>query len=192
MLVVMNKGTDKLGAFINANRSSFDDLKAPRGLWDQIEPELDPEPKGYWKWAVGIVGIIIVVAGAYMMGQQSISQDAPDNEIQQFLNLQDEALEYANLPDFKETRQYFDMQIVQVYNEVKRKNSDATLLEDISQLDVIEKELIQELEEAEGVYKEHVLQAMIRNQQTKLNLLLDVLDQINQSEQQKKNIYEDL
>ncbi len=192
MLVVMNKGTDKLGAFINANRSAFDDLKAPKGLWDQIEPELDPKPKGYWKWAVGIAGIIIVVAGAYMMGQQSISQDAPENEIQQFLNLQDEALEYANLPDFKETRQYFDMQIVQVYNEVKSKNADATLLEDISQLDVIEKELIQELKETEGVYKEHVLQAMIRNQQTKLNLLLDVLDQINQSEQQKKNIYENL
>ena len=192
MLVAINKGTDKLGAFINANKSAFDDLTAPKGLWDQIEPELDPKPKGYRKWIIGTVGIIIVVAGAYVMGQQSISKDTPNNEIQQFLKDQDKALEYANLPDFKETRRYFDMQIVQVYNEVISKSADATLLEDINQLDIIEQELREELREAEGVYKEHVLQAMIQNQQTKLNLLLDVLDQMNQSEQQKKNNYENL
>ena len=192
MLVIMHKGMDRLEDFINVNKSAFEDLKAPQDLWNKIEPQLSPKPEGNGKWIVGAVVLALIIAGAYVLGQRSATHDESNKETQQFLHLQDEALEYANLPDFKETQQYFDRQIVQVYNEIKRKNADATLLEDISQLDIVEQELIKELIEAEGVYKEHVLQAMIRNQQTKLNLLLNVLDEINQSEEQKKNIYENL
>ena len=55
---------------------------------------------------------------------------------------------------------------------------DATLMRDLSLLDEIESDLKKELEGAEGVYKEQVVQAMIRNLQVKHQLLNDVLTEL--------------
>jgi hypothetical protein len=191
MLIVMNNGSDKLRDYIGQNSSSFNDLKAPKGLWEQIEPQLDPDkgPGNALKWIMVALGVFMLVMAAYYWGNTSRKKQTVPTEVQQVLDVQTEALEYADIPDFLETQQYYDMKIYQVYDELLATDPDNELIQDINQLDVIQDELLADLKEAEGVYKERVLHAMIQNQQTKLNLLMDVLDQIKTSEEEK-NRYE--
>jgi len=182
---------DKLREYIRDNRSAIDDLRAPADLWGRIEPEIDPKPKGYLKWiTIAIAAIILGSVGYYVGQNQKVEEEK--SEIQNFLDIQEEALQYANIPDFKETQQYYEMEVVQVLNQLKSKNVGDELLQDLKQLEIIEQELYQELQEAEGIYKEHVLQAMIQNQQTKLNLLLNVLNELKHSDDQKQKIYENI
>ena len=191
MLIVMNNSSDKLRDFIGQNSSSFNDRKAPEGLWDNIEPQLDPNkgPSNSLKWIMAALGVIMLIVAAYYWGSSSKKKQTPPTKAQELFEIQTEALEYADIPDFLETQQYYDMEIHQVYDELLATDPDSALIQDINQLDVIQNELLQDLKEAEGIYKEHVLHAMIQNQQTKLNLLMDVLDQIKTSEQEK-NSYE--
>jgi len=191
MLIVMNTSSDRLRDFIGQNSESFNELKAPKDLWNNIEPQLEPNkgPGNWLKWILAALCVIALVVTAYYWGSASKKKPTPQTEMQQMFDLQTEALEYADIPDFMETQQYYDMQIQQVYVELLATDPDSALIQDISQLDAAQEELLQDLKEAEGFYKEHVLHAMIHNQQTKLNLLMDVLDQIKTSEQEK-NRYE--
>jgi len=191
MLIVMNNSSDNLRDFIGQNRGSFNDLEAPKDLWANIEPQLDPNnrPGNSLKWILAALCVIALVVTAYYWDSSSKKNQTPQTEMQQMFDIQTEALEYANIPDFMETQQYYDMQIHQVYDELLATDPDSVLIQDINQLDAIQEELLHDLKEAEGIYKEHVLHAMIQNQQTKLNLLMDVLNQIKTSEQEK-NRYE--
>ena len=192
MLIVMNTSSDKLRDFIGQNSESFNELKAPKDLWNNIEPQLDPNkgPGNSLKWILAALCVIALVVTAYYWGSTSKKKPTPQTEMQQMFDIQTEALEYADIPDFMETQQYYEMEIHQVYDELLATDPDSALIRDINQLDAVQEELLHDLKEAEGVYKEHVLHAMIQNQQTKLNLLMDVLDQIKTSEQEKNNRYE--
>ncbi len=190
MLVLSLMNNDKLREYLRDHREDLDDLKAPTGLWDKIEPQLDPKPRGYLRWAGITLGLVIIGLVAYHWGQQN--QASKPSDIQNLIDIQQEALQYADIPDFNETQQYYQMEVVQVLNKLKSKNVENELLEDLKQLELIEQELYKELQEAAGIYKEHVLQAMIQNQQTKLNLLLNVLNEIKHSEEQKQKKYENI
>lgn len=194
MLVMMKRNeADRLRSYIEENKSEFDNLKAPAGLWDEIDKEINkPEkPNGNWKikGLVASILMIITLSAGYYWGQQ---QGTNNDQVEQMLQ-EEEALEFAGLPDFNETRQYYVTQVNTTWNELKNLHYDATLEQDLSLLDKTDEELKNELIEAEGIYKEHVLQAMIQNQQIKLNLLMDVLSEIKaQSSSQKSKDYESI
>lgn len=194
MLVMMKRNeADRLRSYIEENKSEFDNLKAPAGIWDEIDKEINkPEkPSGNWKTKGLIASILMVItlSAGYYWGQQ---QGSNNDQVEEMLQ-EEEALEFAGLPDFNETRQYYVTQVNTTWNELKKLHYDATLEQDLSLLDKTDEELKNELIEAEGIYKEHVLQAMIQNQQIKLNLLMDVLSEVKaQSSRQKSKDYESI
>lgn len=189
MLGMIKNERDPLRSFIEDNKARFDEHKAPTGLWGEIEKSLPKaSPKNTpWKW-FGLIAICVVLAisvTTYFAGQsdhleQEISPDVEDEQI----------LEFAQLPDFNETQQYYATQVNETWTELKKLHYDATLEKDLGLLDEQDRDLRIELNSAEGIYKEHVLQALIQNQQIKLNLLMDVLNEIKNSEIQKSNTYE--
>lgn len=188
MLIVMNNNNrDELKDFIQKNRGAFEELKAPTNLWDQIEPNLDPNPKKDHTWQKGLmIGLLLAIA-AFVIGYTMAGQD---DHIGEELNYQKEALEFASLPDFEETQQYYETQVHQVWNEIQLVGYDESIANDLELLNQNDQELQEELKEAEGIYKEHILQAMIQNQQIKLNLLMSVLNELQESEQQKQRKHE--
>lgn len=188
MLVVMkNNNTDELKDFIQQNRGAFEELKAPANLWDKIEPQIDPKPNGRNTWMKALaIGIVMAVA-AFVVGYYAADSDEQVHDDNYY---QKEALEYASLPDFNETQEYYQMQVNQVWNEIQLVGYDEAIEQDLNLLNQSDKELQEELKQAEGAYKEHILQAMIQNQQIKLNLLMSVLSELQQSEQQKQSKYE--
>ena len=188
MLVMMKREEDKLRSFIEQNKQAFDGHRAPAGIWDQIDLEVNGPKSMPWKWYI-LLGLL-VISGAlgigYYFGQHNGSMSEE-------VNSQQKILEYAGLPDFEETRQYYITQVNETWKELRELHYDATLEQDLNLIDKTDDELKNELLQAEGIYKEHVLQAMIQNQQIKLNLLINVLEDIkSQTTLRKSKKYESI
>ena len=189
MLVIMKSNEDKLRQYIRNHEDEFNTEKAPDIVWDSISTEISKDKNSQHDWMYKLLGgmlivIVVGVAGYYFGSLQK------ESVIEPLPVVENEILEFAALPDYNETQQYFAMQVSEVWNQIQSLAYDITLEEDLKQIDLIDAELRKELQEAEGIYKEHVLQAMIQNQQTKLDLLLNVLSELQSSKPQKSNQYE--
>jgi hypothetical protein len=189
MLAMIRNERDPLRTFIEDNKAEFDEYKAPPSIWDNVQKEIPVTlaKTTPWKW-IGLMAISVVLAivvTAYFTRQDEVIDQEQSTEVQD-----DQILEFAQLPDFNETQQYYATQVNATWVELKKLHYDATLEKDLSLLDEQDNELRIELKSAEGIYKEHVLQALIQNQQIKLNLLMDVLNEVKNSESQKNNTYE--
>ena len=160
---------DALEEFIKKNREAFDVESAPEEAWRQIEKSLESNG-GFAKWIPHIVVVVSLIALTIFVikyvSESSAPQDLPDPS------------EYASHNEYFEIEEHYKRQSAELYQLVFSQVDDATLMRDLSLLDEIESDLKKELEGAEGVYKEQVVQAMIRNLQVKHQLLNDVLTEL--------------
>jgi predicted RND superfamily exporter protein len=157
---------DVLEDFIRKNREDFDVEKAPTETWRQIERSLGMSA-GFGKWLPHVIVVVsLIVLTLFVIEYLSKSSDSQDSPV---------PLEYASLNEYIEIEDHYKRQSAELYQLVFSQVDDATLMRDLSLLDEVESELKKELAGAEGVYKEQVIQAMIRNLQVKHQLLNDVL-----------------
>lgn len=165
---------DKLEKYILENKSTWEEHTAPEGLWPRIEKNLTPSSGAK---SSGINAYILVFAGlclgligawAYSSWIQQAS-DAYDEE--------DVQPEYAYWKDFQETDRYYITTINKSMEQLSDVQIDATLMEDLSQLDRMDQHLRSEYHQAQDAYKERILHALILNHQTKLGVLQRVLFQ---------------
>lgn len=167
---------EKLEKHIINNRDQWDDQKAPDHLWDRIETQLDTSKEvgkssdsKFWKGGFLLLVIGMATAGLFFM----IASDTEEEMTSQA------PLEFAGLGDFQETEHYYLTSIYSNLKELEKLDVDATLLEDLNQLDLQDQELRKEYENAQHGYKEQILHALIINHQTKLGLLQKVLLEMN-------------
>lgn len=172
---------DNLREYIQEHKASFDEHRAPAGLWDDIADEIEPATGGGW-WQYGIVAVL--VAAMLLGGYFFIKNKKDDNSASR----QSDPLEFASVGDYEETRDYYMIQASTTYKQLKAIHQDDQLEQDLQIIDANDAELRAELDEAEGLYKEHIIRALIKNQQVKLELLNNVLIQIQSAE--KSNEYE--
>ena len=172
---------DKLEKHIYQNKEEWNDRKAPDFLWDKIERNLDPEQtlKSTSTSWIGIllVGIVIGLLATYVFSQFT------ENQSSSIPSRLDNPLEFAQMKDFQETEHYYLASINVRMVALKKMEVDATLMEDLCQLDIIEKQLREEYKEAQSGYKEQILHALILNHQTKLGLLKRVLSELKKTKE---------
>jgi len=163
---------DNLEKYIRDNRDNWNDRETPANAWERVEKELESEsPKesnisGWPKMLMVLIGIGIAVTLFFVL--KSADPVVGENEL----------LQFAATSEYQETEQYYRSTIELNLVTLKNLTSDATLLEDLGQLDEIEKELRTEYTLAQGAYKEEILHALIINHQTKLGLLERMLEEI--------------
>ena len=167
---------DYIERFIQDNLENWNDKKAPDGLWDKIEDDLNfPVDNANTPWA-RIIILLSVIIGLliflnYLIGTNN--KKSTDNG---------ELLEFAELEGFHETENFYISAIEVSYEKLRIHDVDATLEEDLSLLDQNYKELIEEYKVAQGAYKEQILRAIIQNHKTKLEILENVLYHIQQND----------
>lgn len=175
---------DNLEKYIRDNSDQWNDKKAPDGLWNNIEKELDQPKKASrdFKKTIGILAFIIVSAIAlYLVIDRSGNSASSIEGV--------ETLQYAELESFKETEEFYLSAIYVNQKALNEKISDASIDEDLKELDQIDKDLREEYQYAQGIYKEDILRALIQNHRTKLNLLQEILDQISEQNQIQSDVF---
>ena len=160
---------DQLEKFIHENRSAFDTEVPTLKAWANIDRQLDKRPKPRVVWmqrlrtiaAIAILAITACVIG-FKMGSAS-----------------SEARSLADIsPEHAEMERFFNEQIQNKMVKLASYKQYGFVKADFQELDVIYQELQQELEKAPFGNEEQVIQAMINNYQTKLDILEQVLNKI--------------
>ena len=173
---------DRLEKFILENRQDFDSEVPSLKVWGNIHRQLDQRPKPKVVWmrrlraiaAVAILAITTCVIG-YHIGSSSI-----------------EARTLADIsPEHEEMERFFQQQITDKMAQLASYKQDGFVRNDIQELDAIYQELQAELEKAPVDNEERVIEAMIKNYQTKIDILERVLEKVQTTEQTNLKTEED-
>jgi len=172
---------DNLEQFIQDNRQEFDREIPSLKVWAAIDKELntDPEEKpvgktrSMWRYAWIAASVALLLASGAFIGIQMTGEQS------EIASLSDVSTEYA------EMEVYYQKQIQEKVALLARYD-DQTVTKDLEQVDEFMKELQQELKEAPKGNEEIIINAMIDNYQTKVNILERVLERIQSSN--RKNL----
>ena len=178
---------DNLEKFIKENRSSFDTEIPSLKVWAEIDKKLSPpksKPRSIWSFAkIAAAVLVLLFAGA--TATKYFSHKAEDTAT---------IIARVN-PDFVDMSQYYTREVKLKLNELKQYNHEPFIEDDIKELDKFLEDLKTELKQAPRGEEESIINAMIKNQQTKLAILehiLKIQSSINQAHNANKNEIKDI
>ena len=165
---------DRLENFISENREAFDDQVPDLKVWAAIDKELSDEEKPqavirplrrFLSIAAAIAFLLTVGAAiGLQIGQQSSTDPLASTE-------------------FQEAKQYYDTQIQEKRNVLASYSESSIVQEDLEQLESFLQELKSDLEVAPPENREQIINAMIQNYRTRLEILDRVLEKIESTNQ---------
>ena len=165
---------DNLEKFIIENRADFDTAVPPLKVWADIDRQLDAKgaPRIVWMQRLRVAAAVaVLVAASCVIGFQVGASSA-------------EAKALADIsPEHAEMEQYFNEQINEKLARLASYEQDGFVRPDLADLDAVYEDLKQELETAPAGTEDRVIQAMINNYQTKIDILEQVLDKVQTTEQ---------
>lgn len=172
---MMNK--DKFEQFIINRQAAFDDKEPPKMAWGKIQEQLNKNNKAprrisLWYFTRVAAAIIIILGTGIYIGKQMTS-GTPIASIEE------------SFPEFAEAKKYYEVEVSEKLAQLASYNYDTSLEEDMAQLDKFMNELRSELEEAPKGAEEQIINTMITNYQTKLDILERVLESLKSTNQVK-------
>lgn len=164
---------ENLEKFILEKRSEFDREVPPLKVWANIDRALDAKHTGRVVWMrylkVAAAAAVLVAVSCYI-GFQAGAQSEVEKALSDFS------------PEHAEMERYFNEQINAKMAQLVSYQKDETVRTDLKELDAIYVELKAELKEAPVHGEQKVIEAMINNYQTKLDILEHVLEKVNTTE----------
>lgn len=151
------KGVER---FIHENRDAFDDLKAPKGMFDKIMPR-DTRVSPVWKWmAVAASGLLLIMSG-YLVGTRT----SPETRV-------------AGWDEFQEAEQFYQSKIDAKMELIKTLPVSNEVMSDIQVLDEVYGQLRKQLLEDPNADSKVLLHAMIKHQKQKLEVMDQILNRV--------------
>ena len=157
---------DSLERFIHENRDAFDDLKAPKGLFEKIVPR-ERSVNPMWKWMAVAASALLLIAVGYIAGTKT----SPETRV-------------AGWNEFQEAEQYYQSKIDAKMELIKTLPVSNEVMSDIQVLDEVYGQLRKQLLEDPNADSKVLLHAMIKHQKQKLDVMDDILNRV---EKYKKN-----
>ena len=161
-----------LERFIHENRDAFDDLKAPKGMFDKIMPQ-ERGVSPMWKWMAVAASALLLIMSGYIIGTKS----SPETRV-------------AGWDEFQEAEQYYQSKIDAKMELIKTLPVSHEVMSDIQVLDDVYGQLRKELLENPNADSKVLLSAMIKHQRQKLEVMDEVLNRVekyNNNENNKQN-----
>jgi hypothetical protein len=170
---------DKLEKFIKENREDFDFHIPDPQIWNRIERQLDNKRNHglILIWSTRMAAALIAVLSVGVLIGIQISKQSKTE------------LNYAVSPEmksFQDTETYYQQQVSLKLDEVKTLQPESTIENDLKQLDEIYNELKEELIRSNYSNSDMMINAMIKNHKTKVEILESILEK----QKQNKNINE--
>lgn len=160
---------DKMEDFIRGQRAAFDDLEPNLGVWDKIDAALPEQQKARvipWRRFMAAASILILVGlvgfWAYDAGKQ-----------------QGVAMTLSEIsPEMGEVEAYYKAEIQNKTALLTSLSPDHEVNHDLVEVESFMQELRNDLKDVSPQEREIVIQAMIENYRTRLEILERVLDRI--------------
>lgn len=160
--------------FIQINRSAFDSEKPPAFVWENVEKNL-PRKRVRMYNVLRMAAAVLLILGLGIVIGRFAGQPSKTE-----LALSDISTEYAELEDF------YTQKINQKISLLKNQKTDEKALADIKELEREFETLKRELN-ATNAEDEQIIQAMIENYRTKIDILERVLNRTNHLKEHKTN-----
>jgi len=169
----MKNQSDKLETFIREHRSEFDVAVPDRSIWLGIEQSLERESRGsvvsisWQRIAAVMVGVLAcgVLIGIGFNDRRSYS-----------------GLDYTVSPalmQLKDAETYYQTQVNLKLDQLKNPEIKANAQEDLRQLDLIYEQLRLEMVQSRYADSETLINAMIVNYKTRIDILENILNKQN-------------
>lgn len=157
---------DALEKYIQEHRAEFDTDVAPAGLWDKISEDLEYSSKQKTSvrrlLSIAAAGAVILCTGL-LIGLQ--------------LSAEDPMRSNADLVEFAQAEEYYHNQFNVKWSEYKSiAPANSTVKNDLEQLDEVYNELKAELEQSPDLNTAKVIDALLENYATKIEILEVVMD----------------
>ncbi len=160
---------DNLEKFILENRESFDDAVPGLKVWANIDRQLDRRPSRRVVWmkrlSMAAAVALLLTAGGVMGFFLANSS----NELKSLADIS---------PEHAEMERYFKSQVTNKMAQLASYRQDTYVKPDIQELDTLYEQLKIELQQAPEGAEEQIIQAMINNYQTKIDILEQVLEKV--------------
>lgn len=167
--------SDRLEDFIRNNRSELDIDEPSANLWKEIEDHIPSQKKRRLWTGLGVAAsVMILVVAAYFMGLQN---SANSFDAQSFAS-------ESQFLEFEEASEYYTKTIDYKFSQAKDAGMDDEVLNDLMQLDEVYNELKEEMLTTEYEDKEYLINLMINNYKTKINILERIINK-NSSDESK-------
>ena len=178
----------KMEEFIKNNREAFDIHEAPDKLWEKVEKRLqNNSSRNRLKIWLQRAAVVIVIFSMAFALSEFIHRNNPKQVILTA------AKEQASIPqELKETQAYYETRINARMKEMKPMfasypGMEAEVHKDFSQLDSICADLKKDLKD--NIANQQVLEAMIENYRTKLNILETLLENLKRKNSGHENVH---
>ncbi|WP_235297530.1 hypothetical protein [Portibacter marinus] len=165
--------SDRLEDFIRNHRSELDIDEPSVNVWNEIEGHI-PSSKRRMLWSGLSVAasVLVLIVAAYFLGiskgQQTISQDMFASE--------------TEFKEFQEASDYYMTTIDHKMDQVQQLGIDEDVANDLKQLDEVYEELKEEMLTSEYENKEILINLMINNYKTKIDILERIISKKNSNE----------
>jgi len=167
---------DSLEKFILENRTAFDEAVPSLKVWAEIDKQLEARTArrvSLWRYVRVAAAVVVLLISGSVIGPY-------------FSNNHQSALvsslaEVA--PEYGEMEQYYTKQINQKEQQLASLQPDKKVSEDLKELDRFYADLKKELQNAPEGAEEQIVNAMINNYRTKLEILDQVLKKIQSTNQ---------
>ncbi len=171
---------DSLERFIIKNKKGFNKAVPSLKVWAEIDKQLEVRTArrvSLWKYMRVAASVVVLLVSGSLIGPY-------------FFHSQQSALvnslaEVA--PEFGEMEQYYTKQINLKVQQLASFQPDNKVLEDLKELDGFYADLKKELQNAPEGAEERIVNAMINNYRTKLEILDQVLKKIQSTKGLPKN-----
>jgi hypothetical protein len=172
---------DKISQYIAQNKSSWDDETPERHVWKQIEMTLDhqADKKQWWMRLAKVAAVVITllsvgfVTGIYVGGMPNQHMDvATQSKLDQLEQAEDT---YARQVGFK-------------LDKIQDKQSKISIEAELKQMDELYNQLRQEMQQSDNANMDVIINAMLKNHQTKVEMLEYILQKQSQNQQQYEKV----
>ncbi len=160
---------DQFEKFIRSNRAAFDDRNPDPAVWDAIEsrlPRKEPARRlTLWQvTSIAAVGLVLVLSGI-IVG----------------LRMNSGGLEGSPAyVEFREAEMYYQSQLEKQVNQLAKYEYDDDINSDLAELQDVYDQLTTELEDGLQPNQNDIIQALIQNYQTRIDLLGRVLERLEE------------
>jgi len=169
---------DELEKLITGNKDQFNDHIPSPEIWDNIEKELAVAESKRFSivkfLSAGAAAVMLLLVGVWF----GINFRVDD---------MDKAISNSSFADYKQTEQYYAVQVKNYLTEIKELDAESNIEEELKQLDEVYQELREELLASGVKNQDIIINAMIKNYQIKIGMLERIVDK-NKAKELNKEI----